>query len=227
MLRRKKVEKEGKACTLDDEFSPWAKCFKLLLSYIVAHCISLCVKLKNQAYCIYSNKCPGHLSILGHGGLAFIIFSTFSASEDIFLEKSKAKDNKFILLQSGKTKCKSEHEQSISSNWQSRNFNFKTGLLLFLLYTGLYKTVSKGKVGVGGRCLLKGGHLFPFCLRGGGGGGRQAVNLVFSVWSLFLFFPHPWLHLLTHLRHLQINSVLVRHPNMPAGQLIQGGCLFE
>ena len=37
-----------------------------------------------------------------------LIIVTFLASEDIFLENNKTKDNKFTSLQPNKTKCKTE-----------------------------------------------------------------------------------------------------------------------
>ena len=49
-------------------------------------------------------------------GWAIIIFSIFSASEDIIGETK-------YNTEPHKTKCKSEHEQSINSNCQSKNLN--------------------------------------------------------------------------------------------------------
>ena len=68
---------------------------------------------------IWINALGAYL-ILGPWGWALIrggrlLFFHHFQQVRTFLENNKTKDNKFISLQPNKTKCKSEHEQSINS----------------------------------------------------------------------------------------------------------------
>ena len=66
-----------------------------------------------HVYCIYSINHRGCLINFGntrvsnYSRVGAYYFPTFSASEDIFREYNKTRDNKFISLQQDKTKCKS------------------------------------------------------------------------------------------------------------------------